>query len=132
MAISLARFSPFRSNPTPEPQSQLLLDAITEHLARQDRDQAAANKVLPALVRTILGCEPDFLTHVDWLRNPIAVVDRLIFRGEAEDAYSLKGGWLCVAYESRSGALGWEEVRSRDQLGQLALGRKLKLWKADS
>lgn len=124
MAISLAGIlSPVVKRSSPEPcDNPLIRDAIAAHDAaqaeacRDDRDQ-----ILPNLVQAVLGRPVDELTFIDDCADPVAIVNGLIFRGEAENPYDLKGGWLTVATHRRGcTAISWREVRSMEHLGEVA------------
>lgn len=135
MALSLPRLTRWRRKPATEASATVFRDeddvvrrAVFEHEARLLREGQGARDVLAALVKAILLREPDTITHVPWLEDPVALVSGVVFRGEAEDPYSLKGGWLCVAYEGRTGALGWHQVNSVDHLGELAMRYRFRRW----
>lgn len=120
---SMTRFVPFVGQKPPPQQSALLRDAILAHESRllgsaDDRAQA-----LPKLVQKILGRPVDRIARLPSFREPVAIVDGLVFRGEADDPYSLKNGWLCVWTKAR----GWEEVRSLECLGRIARSTPLML-----
>lgn len=119
----LPAFVPFVGHKPPPQQSALLRDAIQAHESRllgsaDDRAQA-----LPKLVQKILGRPVDRIGFAPPLKEPVAIVDGLVFRGEADDCYSLKNGWLVV----RTKHNGWREVRSLEQLGEIARREPLML-----
>jgi hypothetical protein len=106
----------------PAQQSELVREAIAAYEA--ERTQASQDEqILPNLVRTILGREVDYITFIPGCADPVAIVNGLIFRGEAENAYDLKNGWLCV--QTVKG--GWRGVHSFQHLGEVAKQHRLAM-----
>lgn len=112
MSVSLPRIF----HPDPPVESSLLRDAIAAHETKMSDTADTRALVLTRLVVKVLGRQVDRMTYTPRHREPVAVVDGLLFRGEADDAYSLHGGWLVV----RTKHGGWEEVHSLEHLGQIA------------
>lgn len=109
-----------------EPQAAQQSELVREAIAAHDAAQAEAcqdEEILPNLVQAILGRPPDFITFVEGCADPVAIINGLIFRGDADDAYLLKNGWLCVRTEKG----GWREVNSLAQLGEVAKQHRLAM-----
>lgn len=123
MSISLPR----TIHPAPKPGgSALLREAIEAHETKMADTADDRALVLVRLVLKVLGRPVDRLTYTPRHREPVAVVDGLLFRGEADDPYSLNGGWLVV----RTRHNGWREVRSLEQLGEVAAREPLAIVEA--
>lgn len=122
MSVALPRIF----QPEPPRASELLQKAIRAHEVRMVQSATDRAGALPALVKAVLGVSPERITYGGRLHDPIAIVDGLMFKGDALDPYSLEGGWLCV----RTKHNGWEEVRSLEHLGQIAKRTPLALVEA--
>lgn len=110
-------------------QPKLVRDAIAAHEARLLGAEVEGRQVLPALVEKIIGRTPDLVTLVPWCSDPVAVVNGVVFRGDAENPYDLKGGWLVVATQNpRTRTVGWRQVNSFEHLGEIAKQEMLKFW----
>lgn len=118
---TLPRSGPLVADPTAQRPS-LLAEALAAFEAEQAQLRQD-DEILPRLVEKILGRSPDYMAELPNCREPVAVVNGLVFRGEAENAYDLAGGWLCVRTEKQ----GWREVRSIAHLGQIARQTRLML-----
>lgn len=108
--------------PTPQ-RLGFVAEAIEAHRARLLESMVDRWTILPAIVRRVLGQDVDRMAR---LRSgePLAIIDGYIFRGEAEDPYDLRGGWLCVMTRHN----GWREVRNVEQLGLIASREPLARW----
>lgn len=111
------------TQPVPPQQSALLRDAIRAHETKLIESSEGRALVLPALVQQILGRPVDRLTFIPRCHEPVAVVDGLLFRGEASNPYDLRDGWLCVRTEHN----GWRQVNSLEHLGEIARREPLAL-----
>lgn len=121
--FTLPRISSLMVNhQVPEPcDSPLLRDAIAAYESAKTEASEDRDQILPNLVQTILGWPVDYLTFIEDCADPVAVVNGLIFRGDADDAYQLKNGWLTVATRRRGcESISWREVHSIEHLGQVA------------
>lgn len=108
--------APLRPLAATQPRdSQLLRSAIAAHRSKLDDSRPDRALTLSRLVLKVLGRPEDRITRIPRCSEPVAVVDGLIFRGEAENPYDLKGGWLCVLTKHN----GWRDVRSIEHLGEI-------------
>jgi hypothetical protein len=114
-----------RHQESPQP-SALLRDALKAHESNLIESSEGRALVLPKLVEKILGRTVNRLTYIPRCHEPVAVVDGLLFRGEAENPYDLRGGWLCVKTKHN----GWREVRSLAHLGEIAQREPLAMVQA--
>lgn len=107
----------FQPPTAPQPHtSALLRSAITAHRNRLTITSDTRAQTLQRLVEKVLGTTVDRMTFIPRCHEPVAVVDGLLFRGEAENPYDLKDGWLVVLTKHS----GWRDVRSFEHLGEIA------------